>query len=329
MFVPKKLLEALIAYLKSTLDINIEPKRWNNRRLPPLLTSSYHFYTVDVSGVQFLLAVDLNKLEQTPSMIQKHLTLLNSHWDDDIIYIASQVSAHNRQRLVKYKVPFIIPFNQLYLPMLAIDFREHFKRIHQVSDSLSPSAQVLLIDRLFDESDRTITPKEAAKALLYTPMTMTRAFNELESNDLVRITKSGKERHLQLHASPKEIWKRAEPLLINPIKKKICIQYLDAVKTFPIAGIRALARFSMLTEPVRPTYALSSKDWRLFKEQNTIIEIAEQEPDALNIEVWRYSPQLFAKDSIVDPLSLYLSLKDSHDERVEAALEELLEHMRW
>lgn len=42
---------------------------------------------------------------------------------------------------------------------------------------------------------------------------------------------------------------------------------------------------------------------------------------------WRYSPNLFAKDGAVDPLSLYLSLDEKHDDRVGIAMEHLLENV--
>lgn len=41
--------------------------------------------------------------------------------------------------------------------------------------------------------------------------------------------------------------------------------------------------------------------------------------------MWRNEPSLFSDDDIVDPLSVDLSLRDTDDERIEAALEELLE----
>jgi hypothetical protein len=45
--------------------------------------------------------------------------------------------------------------------------------------------------------------------------------------------------------------------------------------------------------------------------------------------LWRYPPALFAEHGIVDRLSLYLSLKDDHDERTETALEEMMEKFNW
>jgi hypothetical protein len=48
------------------------------------------------------------------------------------------------------------------------------------------------------------------------------------------------------------------------------------------------------------------------------------------LEVWKYNPEPLAhilnnNMNVVDPLSLYLSLKDSRDERVEMALEQIIE----
>ena len=48
------------------------------------------------------------------------------------------------------------------------------------------------------------------------------------------------------------------------------------------------------------------------------------------IEVWKYNPKtlvedVFNENSVVDPLSLYLSLKDNQDERIEMALEQIIE----
>ena len=44
---------------------------------------------------------------------------------------------------------------------------------------------------------------------------------------------------------------------------------------------------------------------------------------------WGYSPSLFSDGSLVAPLSLYLSLRETDDERVAASLEELLENVKW
>jgi hypothetical protein len=57
--------------------------------------------------------------------------------------------------------------------------------------------------------------------------------------------------------------------------------------------------------------------------------VAAQDPDANEIEVWRYPPALFAERDVVDPLSLYLSLKGTSDERIEASLDEMMRKLGW
>jgi Tfp pilus assembly protein PilO len=47
------------------------------------------------------------------------------------------------------------------------------------------------------------------------------------------------------------------------------------------------------------------------------------------IQVWSYDPKLFAVAGVVDRLSLFLSLRDEKDERVEAALEQMMKEMPW
>ena len=55
----------------------------------------------------------------------------------------------------------------------------------------------------------------------------------------------------------------------------------------------------------------------------------EAEPGALQLELWNYSPALVPDTSLVDPLSLILSLHSDGDDRVQQALAELEEHLPW
>ncbi len=48
-----------------------------------------------------------------------------------------------------------------------------------------------------------------------------------------------------------------------------------------------------------------------------------------NVQICKYNPALFATDGHVDPLSLYMSLINSGDERVVSCLEEMMESVKW
>ncbi len=59
------------------------------------------------------------------------------------------------------------------------------------------------------------------------------------------------------------------------------------------------------------------------------IDIQWNEDPAVNIELWKYDPSLFAKNGVVDPISLAISLSDNEDERVQGELKEFLERYKW
>jgi hypothetical protein len=52
-------------------------------------------------------------------------------------------------------------------------------------------------------------------------------------------------------------------------------------------------------------------------------------PGATEWQVWSYSPAMVAKIKTVDVLSLWLSLKDDPDDRVQMALDELQDKFAW
>jgi hypothetical protein len=321
-------LEKLADYLEDALAVVVAPRPWSDQRLPHFLKETYRFGEIELLGRRCLLVLDYGTTEQTPATVRKHIRLLQPRWNDAIIYVRPRVTAYNRKRLVQQKVPFIVPGNQMYLPTVGIDFREHFRRLYEGPENLSPSAQALLIYTLLGEGRNVITPKEAAADLGYSAMTMTRAFNELEATRLAQVSSSGKERHLRLAATLQDTWNRALPLLRSPLKKRVCIRRIEGASGSR-AGLTALAEYTMLASPRRPTLALSQQDWSSLRRHHKVAEVPDQDPDALEIEVWSYAPAQFAEGGIVDPLSLYLSLRGSDDERVAASLEELMEKVKW
>ncbi len=272
--------------------------------------------------------LDSGRVEQAPAVLRKHISLVQTTSKADVIYVRSRLTAYNLKRLVKQKVPFIVPGNQMYLPTLGIDFREHFRRLRAEPVTLSPAAQVLVLHALLRAREELLTPKDVAARLGYSAMSMSRAFDEVETTKIGEVSTSGKERRLRFVGKPQEIWTKAQPFLRSPVRKRVCIQRVAAVQG-PHAGLSALAEHTMLAAPARPTHALSREEWQALRQEHAIVEVPDQDPEALEVEVWTYSPARLADGDLVDPLSLYLSLRDSDDERVSAALEELLEKVRW
>ena len=323
-------LHELEHYVHDALGVSVKPTPWGGAdQLPHFLRERYRFAQAELLGRNALLLIDTNLEEQSPATVRKHMDMLQTKQHADLIYVRAQVTAYNRKRLIEQKVPFIVPGNQMYLPMLALDLREHFRRIREESPTFSPSTQVVVLYALLRDERRVLIPTEMAPLLGYSAMTMTRAFDQLETTGLAEVTVRGRERCLRFNRGRREIWEKAQPFLRSPVNKRLFIRLTEGVEGASRAGLTALEHYSMLAAPGYTTYALSREDWKALRIRHTIIEVPAQDPDASEIEVWWYPPALFAEDGIVDPLSLYLSLKADQDERTETAVEEMMEKFKW
>jgi DNA-binding MarR family transcriptional regulator len=323
-------LHELERYLHDALGVSVKTTPWSGvGQLPPVLRERYRFAKAELLGLRALLVIDANPEEQSPATVRKHLDMLQSKQPAELIYVRARVTAYNRKRLIEQKVPFIVPGNQMYLPMLAIDLREHFRRIREEAPTFSPSTQVVVLHAMLRDAGQVLIPSEIAPLLGYSAMTMTRAFDELETAKLVEVTVRGRERCLRFIGDRREIWEKAQPFLRNPVSKRLFIRRINGAEGATHAGLTALAHYSMLAPPAYTTYALSREEWKTLRQQHKIIEVPVQDPDVSEIEVWWYSPARFAEHGMVDQLSLYLSLKADHDERTETALEEMMEKIEW
>jgi hypothetical protein len=216
----------------------------------------------------------------------------------------------------------------MYLPMLGVDFRERFKRLLATPNRFSPATQAMVIHWLLKGIDEQLTPVHMSQLLDCSTMTMTRAFNELEAAELGEVSRHGKERRLRFVEAKPDVWAKAQPFLRGPVTKRLCVREPHLPSDVQ-AGLAALAHYSNLSPPAHPIIALYGQDWASLPRWHNKTAIPGQDPDALEVEVWSYRPSLFADQGVVDRLSLYLSLKDNEDERVQAALEDMIGRLEW
>ena len=161
-------LHELERYVHDALGVGVKTKPWSGAdRLPHFLKEKYRFAQAELLGAQAIFVIDANPQEQSPATIRKHLDVLEAKQHAEFIYVREQVTAYNRKRLIEQKVPFIVPGNQMYLPMLAIDLREHFRRLRQESTTFSPSTQVVVLHALLRDAGQVLIPTELAPRLGY------------------------------------------------------------------------------------------------------------------------------------------------------------------
>lgn len=326
----KKIISQLEQYFRETMGITVTPHPWEKSSgLPQYLREHYRFIKIDILGIECLLMADSGENEQTPAVIGKHLNQVRSQYGVEVVYVRQAFTSYNRKRLIEQKVPFIIPGNQMYLPMLGIDLREHLKRLRQKKLFFSPSTQMLILHVLWRKETATVTPAKIAQRLGYSAMTLTRAFDELEAAGIGEHSVRGKERHLRFAETGRPLWEQALPFFSTPVRRRLYVAQSIQKGKASLAGQSALAFYTMLAEPKIPILAFSAGEWKVQSQQEKIFELALPEPGGFEIELWKYAPGEFAYKGMIDRLSLFLSLKDNTDERVQSALAVLLGGMEW
>jgi hypothetical protein len=326
-----QLIKELEKYIKDTLAITLVIKPWNGQSdLPFFLRDKYDFFHTELMALPcvFILAKDIN--EATPALVRKHIDLLRPKTGGkEIIYVRRQLSSFNRKRLIEQKVCFVIPGNQMYLPFLGIDFREHFKKLQPQLETLSPSAQIIILGALLKGQQEVLRLDDLSRQYGYSVMTISRAFSEIESLGLAEAFLPGRRRGMILKGTKKEVWEKSVEFLRNPIIQRL---YLDRSVTVPdgiCAGLSALARYSSLAEPATPVWAVSRGAARALTLKYRTDEFTVKDLDCNEVEVWSYDPKIFATDGVVDRLSLYLSFKEIQDERIQIALVQMMREMQW
>jgi len=319
-------------YLYEALGLPVRTEPWTDvTDLPIYIQDSYRLYRISIHGESFLVVVAIDgDGENTPASIRKHLEHIEKRTGLRCIYVQPTITAYNRRRLIEQRVPFIVPGNQMYLPDLSIDLREYFRKPHKRQTAFSPATQIVIIYRLLNEPVELWTPTLLAKNLNYSIMTMSRALDELEASEVAHIHYQGKMRYVEFQGSSRDLWNRCLPLLRSPVRRRLRTSDRVLSSSRPIfkAGLSALAECTMLNAPTYSVFAVDSRVWRRIKD-----EIADASPSSYGeeceVEIWRYDPRLLAEGNFVDPFSLYLSLSNDTDERVEGALKELMEKWNW
>jgi DNA-binding MarR family transcriptional regulator len=325
----KSFTEVLERYLGATLHARIDVTCHDHTgHLPSFLVQRYKICQSRIGGRHCVFLIAEQDMA-TPSEIAKHVNLVRKEEDAIVIFVIPAMSVHNRNRLIKHGIPFIVPGNQLYIPELAMDLREHFRanRIRR-TEGLSPVAQAVLFHSILKSHQHATTPTQLSEHLHYSPMSIGRAFDDLTAAGFAKSTKLGKERHIEFKEERRDLFDKALPHLRSPVQARKFVR--DGHMAFPLkkAGESALAVLTELSWPLTPIYAVASRDWKIVSERCGFIETVRNEAELI-IETWTYDPRIFAHEETVDPLSLHVQFHKHEDPRIQIAADELLGIIKW
>lgn len=282
------------------------------------LIANFKMMQFDFNGQVMLLLVAKGEMDYTNVQRRKISERIESIKHIPAVFYFDNLLTYERDRLVEQGVYFIVADKFAFVPTLIIN---RLSTKSEIKELFYPSTQYILFYHLQIESLDGLSLKELEDKVPYKYKTIAKSIKQLEALGLVRL-EGNRNKKLVFELSGKELWDKASTNLIDPIKS---IEYTSDV--FPegdIGGISALSHYSMLAPEDVPTRVLTA-EW--VREHKYSIPELHSFEDTQRIEIWKYPPS--GTSGYVDKLSLFLTLKDDNDPRVEKEIAIMMNKIKW
>ncbi|MBE0645511.1 MAG: helix-turn-helix transcriptional regulator [Bacteroidetes bacterium] len=306
------------------VNVSVEPAAYG-RGLPRFLVGLYEQYSIMLGEERWLGVYAKHPEELRPAQYEKHTVLLKGSECAGVVLIAETLPYYIRERLIARGLAFIVPELQMYWPEFGLSLKRHYRRSRpRPVEAFSPMTQLLALQMLNGHVAAPLSVTEISDLLECSSMSASRALNELHANGIIDVLRKGRERLLLPPADLAALWERVRPFMRDPRKKTVIVweDEVPAANRIP-AGESALAAMSMLNPPEFPVYAVAPLIWRVLHEKG-VRQLSVADDGACSLQIWRYDPAPVAALNHVDVFSLYLSLQDEADERIQSACEEMM-----
>ena len=329
-------------YIKEVLGKDLKLSALPKNRLgnlPVYMSEAYQFFHGELYHKELVFAQpkDLENLSilQTEKQFAQLKKTFNS-----VILLLPQTTAYNRKRLIDKGINFIVPGKQLFLPDLLIDLRESDLKDHnkRKNKTLLPSAQFLIIYHIIHRNEKWQMENYPFKAIAektgYTAMAITKAIDNLKEEEVVEVS-GEKEKFIRFRLDRAELWNEMikRKLFVNPVLRTVYIDEKPQKPFMLLANTSALPEYSDINPGRQQFYAIDKGSFYDLLENDKLRDLNEQE-GRFGLEVWKYNPLKLVGElpndmPVVDPLSLYLSLQENTDERIDMALDQIVNKQIW
>lgn len=323
-------MENVIKYVQETLGIATKIIKVNKEELnhlPFFILNTFEIWKTVIFDKEVFLFEKATTEHLTPLQYRKQMMLLVKKLNSPIIFVLTDMKAYDRNRLIQQKVNFIIEDKQIFIPQLLIDLKEYQPKIPVGTENLQPAAQVIILYHILKKPMDGLNYKQIATLLDYSYLTISRAIENLVNLKLCA-TAGTKEKTLVLQTDKKKLWELAIPYFKLPIKKSLFINDRLPDDLIFISDINALAHYTDLNNENINHYAINHTDFLRLKKEGLIKKTSQYDGE-YKIDLWRYNPNILTDTKYVDPLSLYITYKETKDERIEMGLEQIIEQFIW
>lgn len=234
------------------------------------------------------------------------------------VFYFDRLLTYERDRLVEKDVYFVVSDKYAFVPSLIINRKDGDS---EVKKTFFPSTQYIMLYHLQAAPINGKSIRDLEALVPYKYKTIAKSIKQLERLGLLRLSGS-REKNIVIEQSNRDLWDAVQPHLIGPIKTTYYSS--EPINSGLIAGTAALSHYSMLAPEEVLTKAVTLDQFAELKRNNHKFYTFE---DVQRIEVWKYPP--ITESAYADKLSLYLTLKDDNDPRVQKELETMINEMPW
>lgn len=327
----------VLKYLNEVLGINVKADfidLSNPSQLPMYINETFNLYHINLFNKEIIVAELKHNESLSILQIENQLQQIRKHLNKYVVVVLQNMKSYNRKRLIDKQINFIVPGKQLYLPELLIDLRESYPPEKVKKETLMPSAQLLIIYKLLSEKLNWKIQehpfKDIAQKFDYSPMAITKAIDNLKSHELIDVV-GEKHKFIRFRYDKKALWEKIikENLFVSPVIKTVFVDEKPNGLNLLKSNTSALSTFSDLNPSSQAFYAIDKDDFYRLQKNNLLVNQNPTE-GKYALEIWKYKPLSIVTDmKVVDPLSLYLSIRDNTDERIEIALDQISQRFIW
>lgn len=300
------------------------------RTVPQCIANRYSFNRVRLVGRSIVFVEPRGQSALTPSSVGKDLQQLQDRLGEPVAIVRNRLASWERRRYVAAGIPFVVPGEQLFLPMLLLDLREVKRRPMARAkrlDHLTWAAQAVALRHLLSGEVEDASLQDLAERFGYSRMTLTKVQRELESHGLCQVAAVGRTKRLVIELDHCTLWEKLLAVARSPVRERLLLNRCET--DLPLSGLSALAARTDIADESRPVFAAAASKVKDMKANKLIETTPDPDASVVILEVWNYHPSLLSRGRMVDPLSLYLSLCEDPEERVQAALTFMMEALPW
>lgn len=292
--------------------------------LPIAYQKKYTLAEVKLDNEGFILIKE-NRRGALESFV-KQAEFISRRYNGKYVLVFNTIKEDEKKLLIKARIPFVDYRGNLFIPKLGLILNKEVEKIK--NKQFTASEQLIFTYILVSGLDYGAS-LEVEKIVEKTRLSIATVYRVLK-----KFTRYGwlhtKHGTYTIDKEVTTIFIVAKEYLFNPIKKVIYIDELNfekiqkSKKNWGYAGTYALSRISHLLENNVAIAMSASTVKKMMREDD--LEIHDSKlflnNKMIELELWHYAPVV--KNEMVDILSLYMTLKDTEDPRIEKELQAII-----